>query len=49
MVGKKHKTLLVKVDNPNYRQELKLRKKEIIKKLNDCFGYEIVNEIKFVS
>ncbi|MDI6641048.1 MAG: DUF721 domain-containing protein [Elusimicrobiota bacterium] len=48
MAGIKGKTILVKADNPVYRQELRLRKQELLRKLNDYFGYRIVNEIKFI-
>lgn len=48
IAGIKGKTILVKVDNPVYQQELQLRKRELLRKLNDYFGYKIVNEIKFV-
>jgi len=47
LVGKKNKTLLVKINNPIYKQELILRKKEFINKINQYFGKnEFVNEIK---
>lgn len=49
MVGKKNKSLLVKIDNPSYSQELRFRKKEFIKKINGHFGEEVVNEIKKVK
>lgn len=48
MVGRRNKTLLVKVDNPVYKQELRLRKKEFLNKINDHYGYIIVEDIKFV-
>jgi len=46
LVGRQRDTLLVKVDNPAYMQELKLRKKEIIEKINGHFGKAVIDNIK---
>lgn len=40
-------TVFVKVDNDVWRNELAFFKKEIIGKLNDKIGKEIIREIKF--
>ena len=48
LVGKKGKSLIVEVQNPTYRQELRFRKNELINKINDHFGKKIINEIKTV-
>ncbi|MBU2567534.1 MAG: DUF721 domain-containing protein [Elusimicrobia bacterium] len=47
MVGKKGKKILIKVNNPVYRQEISMRKKELIKKINGHFDREVVNSIEF--
>ena len=39
--------LFVKVKTSTWRNELTIRKPEIIKKINDTIGEEIVNDIKF--
>ncbi|OGS20926.1 MAG: hypothetical protein A2252_04340 [Elusimicrobia bacterium RIFOXYA2_FULL_39_19] len=49
MIGKTGGTILVHVDNPIYKQELTIRKKEFIKKINDHFGRRIVDDIKIVK
>jgi hypothetical protein len=48
MVGKKGKSLLVKIENSVYHQEFLMRKKEILKRINDCYGEKIVEDIKVV-
>ena len=48
LVGKKGKSLIVEVQNPTYRQELRFRKNELINKINDHFGKKVINEIKTV-
>jgi len=40
--------LVVKVSNGPWRQELSLRKREIIEKLNTSLGHEVVKDIRFV-
>lgn len=39
--------LFVKVKTSTWRNELTIRKPEIVKKINDTIGEEIVNDIKF--
>jgi hypothetical protein len=47
LTGKLGKVMLVKIDNPTYRQELVLRKKEFVNKINQHYGgKEFVNDIK---
>jgi len=46
LLGKKGKVLLVKTDNQTYRQELTLRKKEIVTKINHHFGKQFISDIK---
>ena len=48
MMGKRGKTLLIRAENSVYKQEIRLRKKELIKKINGNFGKDIINEIEFV-
>ena len=48
MVGKKGKMLRIMTNNPVYRQEISIRKKELIKKINGHFDREVVNSIEFV-
>ena len=40
-------TLIVRVSNPTWRYELTLRKKELIAKVNETVGEEVVKEIRF--
>ncbi|MFN3966273.1 MAG: DUF721 domain-containing protein [Endomicrobiia bacterium] len=48
MVGKKGKSLLVKVENSIYHQEFIMRKKEIIRKINDYYGEKVIEDIKVI-
>lgn len=48
LVGRKGKSLIVEVQNPTYRQELRFRKNELINKINDHFGKKIINGIETV-
>jgi len=48
MVGKKGKSLLVKIENSVYHQEFLMRKKEILRRINDCYGKEIIEDIRVV-
>lgn len=43
------KKLFLKVENPVWRNELKFKETEIIKKVNSHFKTEIIKWIKFVS
>lgn len=42
------KTLLLKVDNPAWRQELKQQEENIIKKVNSFYNEERINQIRFI-
>jgi hypothetical protein len=42
------KTLLLKVDNPAWRQELKQQEENIIKKINSFYKEERINQIRFI-
>ena len=44
----KHGTLRVRVATPVWRNELALRKKEILKKLNNRLGKKVIKDIKWV-
>lgn len=46
LVGKKDRCLLVQVDNPVYMQELRVRKKEFVDKINGHFGKKVIDNIK---
>ncbi|MFH0807176.1 MAG: DUF721 domain-containing protein [Elusimicrobiota bacterium] len=48
MIGISGDTILVQTDHPAYKQEVRIRKKEFIKKINGHFGHEMVKEIKFI-
>lgn len=48
LVGKKNKTLLVKPHSSIYKQELVLRKKEIINKINQYYHKGFIEDIKIV-
>ena len=43
------KRLFLKVENPVWRNELKFKETEIIKKINTHFKTEIIKWIKFIS
>ncbi len=40
--------MTVKVTTPVWRQELQLQKKEIIEKLNNSIGKNVIKEIQFI-
>lgn len=44
----KHGTLVVKVDTPVWRNELSLRKQEILKALNRHLGKQVINDIRLI-
>ncbi len=48
VAGKKNKALLVRVENSVYHQEFLVKKKEIIKKINECYGEKVIEDIKVV-
>ncbi len=43
-----HGVLLIKVQSPTWRQELQFKKLEILTKLNQKLGKNIVKDIRFV-
>ena len=43
-----HGTLLVRVENSSWRQELVFKKKEIIDKLNNKIGKKTIKDIRFI-
>jgi len=45
--AKKDKILYINADNNSVMQEINFRKNEIIKKINDFFGEEVVKDLKF--
>lgn len=44
----KHGVLVVKVDTPVWRNELSLRKKEILERLNQALGQRVINDIRLI-
>ena len=43
-----HGVIVVKVSSPTWRQELYFQKKEIIKKLNNKIGKNVIRDIRFI-
>ena len=43
------KRLFLKVENPAWRNELKFKEEEIIRKINKKFNKEIIKWLKFIS
>lgn len=43
------KTLLLKVENPAWRNELKFKENEIIEKINNFYNEERINQIRFIG
>ncbi|PJA99754.1 MAG: hypothetical protein CO128_02545 [Ignavibacteriales bacterium CG_4_9_14_3_um_filter_30_11] len=43
------KRLFLKIENPVWRNELKFKETEIVKKINSHFKTEIIKWIKFIS
>ncbi len=43
------KTLLLKVENPAWRSELKFKETEIIEKINNFYHEERINQIRFIG
>lgn len=49
LMGRNKKCFLVQIESPAYRQELRYRKKEFIRKINDYFNKNIIDDIKEVK
>ena len=43
------KTLLLKVENPSWRNELKFKETKIIEKINKFYNEERINQIRFIG
>lgn len=43
-----HGVIIVKVSSPTWRQELYFKKKEIIQKLNNTIGKNVIRDIRFI-
>jgi len=43
------KTLLLKVENPGWRNELKFKETEIVEKINKFYNEERINQIRFIG
>ena len=43
-----HGVIIVKVSSPTWRQELYFKKKEIIKKINNTIGKNVIRDIRFI-
>ena len=43
-----HGVIIVKVSSPTWRQELYFQKKEIIKKINNKIGKNVIRDIRFI-
>jgi hypothetical protein len=43
------KTLLLKVESPAWRNELKFKETEIVEKINKFYNEERINQIKFIG
>lgn len=43
-----HGVMVVKVSSPTWRQELYFQKKEIIQKINNTIGKNVIRDIRFV-
>lgn len=48
-IKKNKNTLVLKVENSAWRNELKFREQEIIKKINDFYQEERINQIRFTT
>jgi len=44
----RHGVLIVKVSNSTWRQELLFKKEEILKKLNNTIGNNLIKDIRFI-
>ena len=43
-----HGVIIVKVSSPTWRQELYFQKKEIIQKINNKIGKNVIRDIRFI-
>jgi len=43
-----HGVIIVKVSSPTWRQELYFQKKEIIEKINNTIGKNVIRDIRFI-
>ncbi len=43
-----HGVIIVKVSSPTWRQELHFQKKEIIQKINNTIGKNVIKDIRFI-
>ena len=43
-----HGVIIVKVSSPTWRQELYFQKKEIIQKINNTIGKNVIRDIRFI-
>ncbi len=43
-----HGVIIVKVSSPTWRQELFFQKKEIIQKINNTIGKNVIRDIRFI-
>jgi hypothetical protein len=43
------KTLLLKVENPAWRNELKFKETEIVEKINKFYNEKRINQIRFIG
>ena len=43
-----HGVIIVKVSSPTWRQELFFQKNEIIKKINNTIGKNVIRDIRFI-
>ena len=43
-----HGVIIVKVSSPTWRQELYFQKKDIIQKINNIIGKNIIRDIRFI-
>ncbi|MEW6040514.1 MAG: DciA family protein [Elusimicrobiota bacterium] len=48
IAGRKDTILYLRVKNQVYLQEMRLRRKELIKKINNNFGENLIKEIKII-
>lgn len=48
-IKKNKSTLILKVENSAWRSELKFREQEIIKKINEFYKEERINQIRFTT
>ncbi len=43
-----HGVIIVKVSSPTWRQELYFQKKEILQKINNTIGKNVIRDIRFI-